>query len=202
MSIRHFVFDVGRVLIEWDMEIPFRDLIPDAAERQWFLTNVCTPAWNVEQDRGRGWQEAEDVLVAQFPRQEGRIRAFRPNWHRTNPGEIVATVDLMRRLISLGHDVTLLTNFAADTFAEAQGRFAFLKETRGATVSGEVGRIKPEREIYEIHARRFGLDPAATLFTDDSQKNVAGAIAAGWNGLLFTGAAKLQSDLRDLGIAL
>ena len=40
----------------------------------------------------------------------------------------------------------------------------------------------------------------ATLFIDDSQKNVDGAIAAGWNAVLFEGTQKLESDLRRLGV--
>ena len=68
----------------------------------------------------------------------------------------------------------MLTNFAADTFVEARERFPFLERPRGVTVSGEVGMIKPERAIYDHHAATFGLEPAATLFIDDSQKNVDG----------------------------
>jgi 2-haloacid dehalogenase len=94
----------------------------------------------------------------------------------------------------------MLTNFAADTFKEAQIRFPFLTESRGVTVSGEIGLIKPERAIYETHARNFALEPSQSLFIDDSPKNVDGAIAAGWQAVLFTGAERLRADLRDLGI--
>ena len=66
IKIKHIVFDVGRVLIQWDPEIPFKHLIPDHKKRDWFLSEVCTGAWNVEQDRGRSWREAEDVLIAQY----------------------------------------------------------------------------------------------------------------------------------------
>ncbi|MEM1377321.1 MAG: HAD family phosphatase, partial [Pseudomonadota bacterium] len=51
--IRHIVFDIGQVLIHYDPERPFKRLIPDAAKRAWFMENVCTSAWNIEQDRGR-----------------------------------------------------------------------------------------------------------------------------------------------------
>ena len=46
---------------------PFSRLIPDADERRWFFENVCTPDWNIEQDRGRTWEEAEALLVAVHP---------------------------------------------------------------------------------------------------------------------------------------
>ena len=58
-EIRHIVFDIGKVLVHYDPDLPFSRLIPDEAERKWFFDNVCTSAWNIEQDRGRTWEEAE-----------------------------------------------------------------------------------------------------------------------------------------------
>ena len=185
-EIRHIVFDIGKVLIHYDPEIPFRRLIPDSEERRWFLENVCTSDWNIEQDRGRSWQEAEALLIAEHPAQEANIRAFRQNWHAMVPNHYADSVAILERLIEDGHDVTMLTNFAADTFREAQARFDFLNRPRGVTVSGEIGLIKPDRAIYDHHVSSFGLEPSATLFIDDSQKNVDGAKAAGWQAVLFT----------------
>ena len=68
------------------------------------------------------------------------------------------------------------------------------------TISGEIGKIKPDRDIYDHHVAAFGLEPSATLFIDDSQKNVDGAKAAGWQAVLFTDARTLQADLERLGI--
>ncbi len=36
-EIRHIVFDLGNVLLDWDPEIPYRRLIPDEEKRRWFL---------------------------------------------------------------------------------------------------------------------------------------------------------------------
>jgi 2-haloacid dehalogenase len=199
-EIRHIVFDIGRVLVHYDAELPFRRLIPDPAERKWFFDNVCTSPWNIEQDRGRSWQDAEAELLAIHPGHESNIRNFRRHWHEMVPHAYDDSVALMDRLIDAGHDVTLLTNWAADTFIEARGRFPFLDRPRGITVSGEIRAIKPDRAIYDHHVAAFGLDPAATLFIDDSQKNVDGAKAAGWQAVLFTDAKTLEKDLNRLGL--
>ena len=200
-AIRHIVFDIGKVLIHYDPDLPFSRLIPDAAKRQWFFDNVCTSDWNIEQDRGRAWEDAEALLIAEHPGHAENIRNFRKHWHEMVPHAYDDSVTVMEELIDAGHDVTMLTNFAADTFAEARTRFPFLNRPRGVTVSGEVGLIKPDRAIYERHAQAFGLEPAATLFIDDSRKNVDGARAAGWQAVLFTDAAALKSDLKSFGIA-
>ncbi len=201
-AISHIVFDIGKVLIHYDPNIPFSRLIPDEDERKWFFDNVCTHEWNLEQDRGRTWAEAEAQAIAAYPKHAENIRNFRRHWSAMVSHAYEDSVALMNGLIDAGHDVTMLTNFAADTFIEARQRFPFLHRPRGVTVSGEIHKIKPDREIYDHHAAAFGLDPAATLFIDDSQPNVDGAVAAGWQAVRFTGAKKLKSDLRTLGIAL
>jgi 2-haloacid dehalogenase len=200
-EIHHIVFDIGKVLIHYDPHIPFSRLIPDADERRWFFDNICTHDWNVEQDRGRTWQEAETMLIDAHPAHAENIRNFRRHWHEMVPHAYEDVAVLMTGLIDGGHDVTMLTNFASDTFVEARERFGFLRKPRGVTVSGDVGFIKPEREIYDLHASTFGLQPAATLFIDDSAANVAGAKQAGWQAVLFQNAKTLEADLERLGIA-
>ncbi|MGO4440218.1 HAD family hydrolase [Rhizobium sp. RAF56] len=199
-EIRHIVFDIGKVLIHYDPNIPFSHVIPDEEKRAWFFANVCTQDWNIEQDRGRGWDEAEALLIADHPDHAEEIRAFRKYWREMVPHAYEDTVAIMEGLMTDGHDVTMLTNFASDTFREAQAIFPFLTKPRGVTVSGDVKLIKPDVAIYETHARSFDLDPAATIFIDDSVPNVEGAKAAGWQAVHFTGAGKLREDLVARGV--
>jgi 2-haloacid dehalogenase len=201
-EIRHIVFDIGKVLIHYDPDLPFSRLIPDAEERKWFFDNVCTGAWNVEQDRGRTWEEAEALLIAEHPDHEENIRNFRRCWHEMVPHAYDDSVAIMEGLIDTGRDVTMLTNFASDTYREARERFPFLDRPRGVTVSGDVRLIKPDPAIYRHHAASFDLDPAASLFIDDSPKNVEGAKSAGWQAVHFTDAKTLKADLARLGISV
>ncbi|MFS2326168.1 HAD family phosphatase [Brucella sp. H1_1004] len=199
--VRHVVFDIGRVLLHYDPELAYLETIPDAQERQWFLENICTSAWNIEQDRGRSWQDAEALLINEHPERSEHIKTFRQNWNLMVPYAYEDSVVILRGLIAHGNDVTMLTNFASDTLREAQARFPFLTESRGVTVSGDIRMLKPDREIYEHHVASFDLDPAATLFIDDSPANVEGAKAAGWQAVHFTSAAKLADDLKRLGLS-
>jgi 2-haloacid dehalogenase len=200
-EINHVVFDIGKVLIAYDPEIPYLRLIPDEAERKHFLAEICSPAWNIEQDRGRTWEEAEAELTALHPGKASLIRAFRQNWHHMVGPVIEDAVAIMRRFIALGHDVTLLTNFASDTFRESLKRFAFLNEARGVTVSGDAKLIKPDPAIYQLHATTFGLRREKTLFIDDSLPNVLAAHSCGWHAVHFTGAAELEAELGKFNFA-
>lgn len=89
------VFDVGNVLIRWDPRHLYRDLIPDEARMNWFMQNVCTSAWNLEQDRGRSWADAVAERVSAHPEWEREIRAFDERWHETVPGEIAESVAVL-----------------------------------------------------------------------------------------------------------
>jgi 2-haloacid dehalogenase len=200
-EIRHIVFDVGKVLVHYDPHQAYYELIPSASEREAFLRDVCSSAWNIEQDRGRSWEDAEAEALARHPDKHELIRAFRKNWHLMVSHEYPESIAIFRTLIANGHDVTLLTNFAKDTFREAQRRFPALAESRGVTVSGEVRLIKPDPAIYEHHTRSFALTPSATLFIDDSPVNIEAARGFGWNAEIFTDVERLRDDFRRYGIA-
>jgi 2-haloacid dehalogenase len=201
-AIRYIVFDIGKVLIHYDPHLAYLELIPDREERERFFSEVCTHDWNIEQDRGRAWADAEAEAIARHPDKAELIRAFRQRWRLMVSHAYDDTVAVLRSLIAGGHDVTMLTNFSSDTFRQAQAMYPFLAESRGVTVSGDVRLIKPDPEIYAHHAQAFGLEPAATLFFDDNPHNVEGARGAGWRAELFTDADRMRRDLQRYGIAL
>lgn len=201
-EIKHIVFDIGKVLIHYDPNIPYSRLIPDEAERKWFFDNVCTHEWNLEQDRGRTWEDAEALLIAKHPEHEVIIRAFRQYWHEMVSHAYDDSVAILKSLIDQGYDVTMLTNFGSDTFKQAQLMYPFLTWSRGVTVSGDIKLIKPDIAIYHSHAKSFDLVPEQSLFIDDSLANVEGAKSAGWNAVHFTSTSKLKEDLAIFGIVV
>jgi putative hydrolase of the HAD superfamily len=56
--------------------------------------------------------------------------------------------------------------------------------------SHEVGRAKPDPEVYEIAAKRLGVEPAEIVFIDDRPRCVDGARAYGFHAVLFTDNAR------------
>ena len=200
-EIRHVVFDLGQVLIRWEPENAYRRLIPDDTDRRRFLAEVVTHEWNLEQDRGRSWADAESVLIAEHPHHAELIRAFRGNWWEMVPGLIDENVEILEGLIDNGVDATALTNWASDTFTEAEERFPFLSRFRGITVSGRVKLVKPDLAIYRHHADTFGLTAANTVFFDDNAANVEAARAHGWQAEQYVSTDTLRADLRRFGLA-
>jgi len=89
-----------------------------------------------------------------------------------------------------------LSNWSAETFHHAQRRYDFLCWFEDIVVSGREGLAKPDPSIFDLTVQRTGLDPAATLFTDDSPRNVEAARACGLQAELFTEPARLRSTLQ------
>ncbi|MEV0092282.1 HAD-IA family hydrolase [Streptomyces sp. NPDC050738] len=61
-----------------------------------------------------------------------------------------------------------------------------------------VGSRKPEPEIFRLAAQRSGRAPHECVLVDDLEKNVAGAIAAGWQAVLFHDADQAARQVNHL----
>lgn len=193
------VFDIGGVLLHYDPKLVYGDLIPDPAELDWFLSEVCSPEWNATLDAGRPFDEACEELAARHPGYAPLVHA----WKRQDEmiaGEIAGTVELVARLRAAGVPLYLLTNMPADVFTARCRRYPVLRQFDGAVVSGEEGVLKPSAEIFAVLRDRFELEPAATLFIDDSDVNVRGARDAGFRAHRFVDAPTLAAALRSHGL--
>lgn len=200
MTVDTVVFDIGKVLLEWDPRHLYRDLIPDPAAMERFLAEVCTPDWNRAQDGGRPWAEGEALLIARFPEQAPLIRAFRAGWHRMIPGPVPGSLELLEALRARGTPLYAITNFAADTFAECLPRFPFLRQFRDVVVSGREGLLKPDAAIYRLLLQRNGLEASRCLFIDDSAGNARAAEDLGMRAHHFQDAEGLARTLREHGL--
>jgi 2-haloacid dehalogenase len=67
-------------------------------------------------------------------------------------------------------------------------------------VSGEVGLAKPDPRIFALAIERCRLDPARTVFIDDSPRNVEAGRNAGLHALHFRDPDQLRADLKRLGM--
>jgi 2-haloacid dehalogenase len=194
------VFDVGNVLIRWDPRLLYRDFFGDEAAVDRFLADVLPPEWNLEQDRGRSFAEAIAEAVSRRPDQEAAIRAWDTRWHDMVPGEVPGSVAILKALKAADVPLYAITNFSREKFAECQKRFPFLAEDfLDVVVSAHERLVKPDPRIYRVLFERNAIEPAQTVFVDDSLANVEAARGVGMHAIHFTGAADLEAALRDIG---
>lgn len=200
MPLKAVVFDLGGVLIDWDPRYLYRKLLDDEAAVEEFLATVCTPEWNAEQDRGRPFAEGVAELVERHPVHAAAITAYHERWPEMLGGAVGGTVEVLAELRAAGVPVYALTNWSAETFGIARERFEFLEWFDGVLVSGEERMIKPDPAIFRLLLDRFGLDPGATFYIDDSPANVAAADRLGFDAVRFTSPAQLRRDLEARGL--
>lgn len=192
------IFDVGRVLFEWDLRHLFATLIDDQDELNWFLTHVITPEWHFQADAGRPLSDMIPERIAAFPGHADLIRAYATRFNETIPGPVSGSLEIVRELAAKEVPLFAITNFAAEfweSFRPTQPVFDLFGDI---VVSGTEKMMKPDRPIYELAMRRFNTTPSQCLFIDDNADNIAGAQAIGIHGHLFDGADGLRTKLVDL----
>lgn len=104
--------------------------------------------------------------------------------------DVVATIRRTRRLVPVG----LLSN-AHDALACDLQCLGLAELFDLVICSAEVGRVKPDLELYRESARRFNVSPGDCFFTDDQPVNVMAARQAGMDAELFTDATGLARQL-------
>ena len=96
--------------------------------------------------------------------------------------------------------VGLLSNTNPLHWREARVRFPWLRQVTCPTLSYEVGRLKPDPEIYRIAAADVGEPAERCLFVDDLEANVAGALAVGMQAFRFVDPEDCVARLRSLHV--
>ena len=166
-----FLFDIGRVLLDFDFESSLARLLPcdctDPNERLCHLLERkdAFESGEIHADDYIPW--ALGVLSSQSTHDE-----FRHAWQQIfTPNEPMW--ETVRKLSAAGHRLILFSNTNAihcPWVFEAYPEFSLFD---GAVLSFEVGTIKPHRPIYQHAVDAHALDPATTLYIDDLPQNIA-----------------------------
>jgi 2-haloacid dehalogenase len=198
--IKAAVFDVGHVLIDWDIRYLYEKLIHDPDRLDWFLTNVVTRQWHFQHDAGRPVRETMAELCARFPAEAALIRQYDPRWLETLGRPVSGVAALVERLHHAEVPLFAITNFSGEFWPRFADHYPLVRRFRDVVVSGDEKLMKPDPAIYQLALRRFGLAPGDALFIDDRIENVEAAETNGFAGHHFTGAAKLEATLMRAGL--
>jgi 2-haloacid dehalogenase len=180
------VFDLGNVVIPWDRRLALARFVDDPDEVERLAEEVFDLEANLHLDRGATLDELRAVMESRHPGHgwvvDGYVEHFRHSLGETIPG----TAALIDDLLAAGVRCVGLSNWSALCFRGIPDDYPVLRRLEGIVISGDEGVCKPEAEIYRRCEERFGFDATDALFFDDSEANVAGARAVGWDAELFT----------------
>ncbi|WP_267397575.1 MULTISPECIES: HAD family phosphatase [unclassified Sphingomonas] len=195
------IFDVGRVLYDWDPRILYRRLIDDDRALDAFLRDVVTHEWHFQHDAGRDFADTSAELIALHPQHETLIRAWGPRFLESIGAPIAGMDALVGELDAAGVPLFAITNFSHEFWPPFRAREAAMFDRfRDVVVSGAEKLVKPDAAIYRLALERFGLEAADTVFIDDNEANIAGARAVGLIALHFTDEPTLRAALTELGL--
>lgn len=199
------VFDFAGVLFHWQPPELLSRLLPhrtpDAAAARRLVDDIF-------QGYAGDWGEFDRGTVEPGPLAERIARRTGLPVDETRrvidgvPAEltpIAGTVALLRELHAAGRPLYFLSNMPEPYAQHLEATHDFLALFRDGVFSARARLCKPEPEIFAFCERRFGLDPARTIFIDDMAGNVEAARAAGWRALQFVDPAQCTTALRAAG---
>ena len=166
-----FLFDIGRVLLDFDFESSLAKLI---------TKRINNPKERIQQVLGqKDTLEAgliDPVSYAKWAltilESNATLKQFYQAWQQ------IFTVNepmwrCIRQLVKKNHQLILISNISAihcpwifTTYPE----FSYFEHK---VLSFEVGILKPKFAIYQYAINTYQLDPTSTIYIDDQQKNIA-----------------------------
>jgi FMN phosphatase YigB (HAD superfamily) len=210
MAIRFIYFDLGNVLLSFSHEqmcaqmAAVAGIEPEAVRRALF--DVSTGAGATGHSLQWRFERGEFDAAAAFEHfcAACGVRPDRTSLHaagRDMFAELPESVALVRRLAGAGHRLGVLSNTNPVDFEFVCEQFPFLRDCfELLIVSYEAREMKPHRAIYDHAVRRAGVAAGEVFFTDDREENIAGAIAAGLDAVLFSSAEQIAKELRRRGL--
>ena len=200
MQVEAVVFDVGRVLYQWQLAHLFEKIVSDPDRLAKLLDEVVTEEWHFEADAGRALADMVPERIALYPDFEAEIRAYAARFNETIPGPVPGSHALVERLDARGIPLFAITNFGAEFWAGFRPTAPIFDRFGHIVVSGEEKLAKPDPAIFALAQGRFGKPAEAMLFIDDNPANVEAAAACGWQVHHFTQASALEADLASRGL--
>jgi putative hydrolase of the HAD superfamily len=193
--MQNVIFDLGGVVLDWNPDAIIRSIYADASVQALVKREIFEhPDW-LETDRGT-LTRAEAVV--RWAERTGRpVEEIQSLMTATDVSMRLKTdtLALMDALADRGLDLYCLSNMPTERYDYLRRTHDFWGKFKGIIISAHLKTIKPEPEIFQYLLTTYRLDPAATLFVDDSARNIRVARSMGIRGILFTSADACRKTL-------
>jgi len=193
------IFDIGNVLIEWQPEARYDEMVGPERRAAMFAT-IDLHGMNERLDRGEDFRTVIYDTADRYPAFRDEIRMWHDRWSDLARPPIDHSVRLLRALKKAGVPVFALSNFGIGSFAVSEADYDFLSEFDRRYISGHMRVTKPDPRIYEMVEADCGVPPGRLLFADDRTENIDAAEARGWQGHLFRSPAGWAERLVAAGL--
>ncbi len=194
------VFDLGKVLVDFDYSIAGRRIAAQAnltpADVQKFLDH--SPLLYRFETGLMTQQEFFDE-VRQHTGFRGGFAEF-ASYFADIFWEIAPMIELHGALRRKGIPTYIFSNTNDLAIGHIRRDFPFFANFDGYILSYEVKAMKPDAKIYEALEKMSGKRGAEILYLDDRAENVDAGAARGWQVILQTDPAKSCGEIERLGL--
>jgi putative hydrolase of the HAD superfamily len=199
-AIKAVLFDLGGVLVEIAGEQHMLSLLGQRMTREemWHMWLHSTAVRDHETGRIEAAQFAQD-LIAEF-----KINISPDEFLSGFKGWLKAPFPSARELLddTSRHFITgILSNSSAVHWPIVES-MDLHQRVHHVVASHELGQIKPDRACFEQALKIIGVEARETIFFDDNQLNVDGALACGIQAHRVYGATQARNKLCELGLLL
>ena len=200
--IKNFVFDLGKVIVEFDPIKLAEKYVSDKANLKKISEAVFSREIFDKLDSGEFTDsDGRDYLINTFDKSllDEALLAY-DNW-MNNLNVIDGMKELIEEIKNKGYKIYLLSNVTAgfkEKYKTIDDVYEVLKNFDGLVISGDVKMVKPNKEIYEYLLNKFQLKAQECIFIDDRKENTDAAINCGLSAYTFNGdAQKLKEYIEN-----
>jgi len=201
-EIKVIVFDLGRVMVDFDHYIAARKLASAAGKSPQEIFDLFFDSPLIQSFEEGKIQPGEFFrLVGQALGLKISFEEFLPVWNQIFIfSEENKAVHDLGRILKKRYRVALLSNINALHLDYLKRNFPVFDIFHDIFASCEMGCIKPDPEIYRRVISSLGVLPEEIFYTDDRPELIEQANKLGMRGFVFKGSGKLKADLASCGV--
>ncbi|MBY0281270.1 MAG: HAD family phosphatase [Alphaproteobacteria bacterium] len=198
--IKNIVFDIGNVLVKWAPLDTVNKVFPHHPNTFELNQKIFkSPTW-MDLNRGK-MSEKEAVQI--YNQELGiSISELENLMDQAKQGltPIKGSFELLQALYDKGYAIYSITDNVHEIVHFLKQKYTFFDKFIGASISADLGVLKPNEEIYRYLLNTYHLKAEECVFIDDLFINIEGAKKVGMNGIQFITAEACKDELVTLGV--
>ena len=198
--VKAVVFDLGKVLVDFDYTIAARRIAARSkvpAEKIMRFVDYSPLLFRLELGQVTTEQFYEEVCAATGF--DGSLAEF-ADFFADIFVPIEPMIELQATLRQRGVPTYIFSNTNELAISHIRRAFPFYSNFDGYILSYEHGVMKPDAGLYNVVERQSGRRGSEILYLDDRHENVAAGAARGWQVILQETPEKSHAAIEKLGL--
>lgn len=204
MAIRYVIFDLGGVLIDFNVQRMLDDNIPPEYHKAVMNATFKSDEWQMMDAGEIEVEEAVRIMNGKLPGElHDSVFDMILNRKKQMP-PIKEMTSVIEALYQKGYTLYVLSNCAKWFPVDFPELVPASDKFSGYVISADHHTLKPQEEIYKILFDKFNLKPSECFFIDDSEANIRTAQKLGMTAHCFYDRdfSRLENAMKKAGIIL